>query len=201
MTTTKKLATGVAVAALAFAVMSAAAHAQETTSGIDGTAKAASGAPIANAQVTVVYEPTNQTFTATTNPAGLFSVRALPPGGPYRVTVTGPNGPISQEVSSIGLGAPYQLDLSAETGVSEVVVRASAAGPRQIQTGPRSTFNATDVETLPSFSRDFKDLARLNPFVTLDPSNSNGLIIAGNNYRASTIYIDGVRQSHTIGLN
>ena len=201
MTTTRKLATGVATAALAFAVMSAAAHAQETTGGIDGTAKGANGAVIANAQVTVVYEPTNQTFTATTNAAGLFSVRALPPGGPYRVTVNGPAGPITQEVSSIGLGAALQLDLT-PAAESEVVVRAGAsAGPRQIQTGPRSTFNATDVETLPSFSRDFKDLARLNPFVTLDPSNSNGLIIAGNNYRSNTIYIDGVRQSDTFGLN
>ena len=204
MTTTRKLATGVATAALAFAVMSAAAHAQETTSGINGTAKTASGAAIPNAQVTVVYEPTNQTFTATTDSGGLFSVRQLPPGGPYRVTVTGPEGPISQEVPSVGLGAAYQLDLAPpapDTGVGEVVVRAARAGPRQVQTGPRSTFNATDVETLPSFSRDFKDLARLNPFVTLDPSNSNGLIIAGNNYRSSTIYVDGVRQSDDFGLN
>ena len=201
MTTTRKLATGVATAALAFALMSAAAHAQETTAGIDGTARTAAGAPISKAQVTVVYEPTNQTFTATTSAAGLFSIRALPPGGPYRVTVTGPAGPITQEVSSLGLGAPYQLDLAPESAASEVVVRAASAGPRQVQTGPRSTFNATDVETLPSFSRDFKDLARLNPFVTLDPSNSNGLIIAGNSYRASTVYIDGVRQSDTFGLN
>ena len=204
MTTTRKLATGVATAALAFAVMSAAAHAQETTGAINGTAKGANGAAIPNAQVTVVYEPTNQTFTATTDAGGLFSVRQLPPGGPYRVTVTAPEGPISQEVPSVGLGAPFQLDIAPaapETGVGEVVVRASRAGPRQAQTGPRSTFNATDVETLPSFSRDFKDLARLNPFVSLDPSNSNGLIIAGNNYRSSTIYVDGVRQSDDFGLN
>ena len=202
MTTTRKLATGVATAALAFAVMSAAAHAQETTSGIDGTAKGANGAPVANASVTVVYEPTNQTFTAKTDSSGLFSIRALPPGGPYKVTVNAAEGPITQEVGSIGLGAPYQLDLAPQgSTTSEVVVRAARAGPRQVQTGPRSTFNSTDVETLPSFSRDLKDLARLNPFVTLDPSNSNGLIIAGNSYRASTIYVDGVRQSDTFGLN
>ena len=206
MTTIKKLATGVATAALAFAVMSAAAHAQETTGGINGTVKGASGSPIANAQVTIVFEPTNQTFTSTTGAGGEFSVRALPPGGPYRVTVAGPDGPIVKEVSSIGLGAAYELEVApavAANGatVAEVVVSASRAGPRQVQTGPRSTFNSTDVETLPSFSRDFKDLARLNPFVTLDPSNSNGLIVAGNSYRASTVYIDGVRQSDTFGLN
>ncbi len=206
MTTTRKLATSVAAAALAFAVMSATAHAQETTGGIDGTAKGANGAAIANAQVTIVFEPTNQTFTANTNGAGLFSVRQLPPGGPYKVTIPGPDGPITQEVSSIGLGAPFELTLAPAVNAegaatSEVVVSGSRGGPRQVQTGPRSTFNATDVETLPSFSRDFKDLARLNPFVTLDPSNSNGLIIAGNSYRASTVYVDGVRQSDDFGLN
>ena len=202
MTTMHKLATGVATAALAFAVMSAAAHAQETTGGINGSAKGAGGAPIANAQVTVVYEPTNQTFTTSTDANGLFSVRQLPPGGPYRVTVAG--GP-SQEVDSIGLGAPLQLDLApAAPGanqVAEVVISGARAGPRQVQTGPRSTFNSADIETLPSFSRDLRDVARLNPFVQIDPTNQQALIIAGTNNRFNAIYVDGVRQSDDFGLN
>ncbi len=201
MTTTRKLATGVATAALAFAVMSAAAHAQETTGGINGTVKGATGAPVANAQVTVVYEPTNQTFTATTDGGGLFSLRQLPPGGPYRVTAASPEGPITQEVPSVGLGASLQLDLAPGTQSSEVVVRASSSGPRVAQTGPRSTFNATDIETLPTFQRDLRDFARLNPFVQLDPTNNNALIIAGNNNRYNAIYVDGVRESDDFGLN
>ena len=206
MTTIKKLATSVATAALAFAVMSAAAHAQETTGGINGTVKGANGAALAGASVTVVYEPTNQTFTARTDAGGLFTVRQLPPGGPYRVTVNGPNGPIVEEVSSVGLGAPLQLDLAPRTDangaqVAEVVVSGSRAGPRQVQTGPRSTFNATDIETLPTFSRDLRDIARLNPFVQIDPTNSQALIIAGNNNRFNAIYIDGVRESDDFGLN
>ena len=206
MKTTSKLATGVATAALAFAVMSAAAHAQETTGGINGSVKGAGGAPVGNASVTVVYEPTNQTFTVNTDRGGLFSVRQLPPGGPYRVTVQGPSGPIVSEVSSIGLGAPYQLDLAPAvaadgTAVAEVVVQASRAGPRVAQTGPRSTFNATDIETLPTFSRDLRDIARLNPFVQIDPTNNQALIIAGNNNRFNAIYIDGVRESDDFGLN
>src|SRR5579875_1817454 len=104
MISMKRLAAGVASAVLATAMATAAVHAQETSSGINGTARTTSGAPIANAPVTVVYEPTNQTFSTHTDASGLFSIRQLPPGGPYRVTVTGPNGPVTQEVQNIGLG-------------------------------------------------------------------------------------------------
>ncbi len=203
MITIKKLAAGVATGALAFAVMSSAAYAQETTGGINGTAKGANGSPLANAPVTVVYEPTNQTFTATTDANGLFSIRQLPPGGPYRVKV----GDLTQEVPSVGLGSSLQLTISAEapvadTGLSEVTVTASrSTSSQQVQTGPRSTFNAADIESLPTFSRDLRDVARLNPFVQLDPTNNNALIIAGNNNRFNAIYVDGVRQSDDFGLN
>ena len=201
MRTMKRLAAGAATTAMALALLTAAAHAQETTSGIDGSAHSAGGAPIAGAPVTVVFEPTNQTFSATTDKDGRFSVRTLPPGGPYRVSVAG----LSSEIPSIGIGSAYQIDLApktaAGTAVSEVVVVASRRTPQVLQTGPRSSFSAVDVETLPSFSRDLKDIARLNPFVTLDPTNSNALIIGGNNPRYNAIYIDGVRESDDFGLN
>lgn len=210
MTTMRKLAAGVATGALALAVMTASAHAQETTGGINGAVRDA-GRPVAGATVTVVYAPTNQTFTATTNADGQFSIRQLPPGGPYKVTTQDPSHPARvTEIGSIGLGAPFQLDVDygeaaatadTGTGLSEVVVTASRAGPRQVQTGPRSTFNATDIETLPSFSRDLRDVARLNPFVQIDPSNQQALIIAGTNNRFNALYVDGVRQSDDFGLN
>lgn len=201
MTTMKKLAAGAATTVLAMAVMGGLAFAQETTGGINGTARGPGGKPLANAPVTVVYSPTNQTFTTTTDGNGLFSIRQLPPGGPYSVRV----GDQTQVVDSVGLGASTEVTVAPEVGggnaLSEVTVTATRAGPQVVQTGPRSTFNSTDIATLPTFSRDLKDIARLNPFVTLDPSNSNGLIIAGNNYRSNTIYVDGVRQSDDFGLN
>ena len=209
MTTMKKLAAGVATTALALAVMSAAAHAQETTGGINGAVRDG-GRPVAGASVTVVYAPTNQTFTATTDARGQFSIRQLPAGGPYKVTTQDPGHPArATEIGSIGLGSPFQLDVDyaeaaapdATGAVSEVVVTASRAAPRQVQTGPRSTFNATDIETLPSFSRDLRDAARLNPFVQIDPTNQQALIIAGTNNRFNAIYVDGVRQSDDFGLN
>ena len=70
-----------------------------------------------------------------------------------------------------------------------------------MQTGPRSTFNSTDIETLPTFSRDLRDVARLNPFVQIDPTNNQALIIAGTNNRFNALYVDGVRQSDDFGLN
>ena len=209
MTSMKKLATGVATGVLAFAVMSAAAHAQETTGGINGLVHDGAGKPLAGATVTVIYTPTNQTFNATTGGSGEFSIRQLPPGGPYRIITKDATHPErTTEIGSIGLGSPYDLDIdyaanaaSEGTAVSEVIVRAASGSSRQVQTGPRSSFNATDIETLPSFSRDLRDIARLNPFVQIDPTNNGALIIAGTNNRFNALYVDGVRQSDDFGLN
>src|SRR5215469_10310510 len=60
---------------------------------------------------------------------------------------------------------------------------------------------ATDIATKPSFAGDLKDLARINPFVTVDLANTNSVTIAGTNFRLNTIYLDGVRQSDDFGLN
>ncbi len=185
-------------------MLAGAAFAQETSGAINGTVRGPGGAPVANAPVTIVFEPTKQTFTAKTDSNGLFSLRNVPPGGPYHVTVAGPQGTITQDIASVGVGAAYELDIGGAdaNAVAEVVVTATRAeAARQVQTGPRSVFNATDVATLPSFQRDFKDVARLNPFVQLDAGNYNGLIIAGNNYRSNAIYVDGVRQTDDFGLN
>ncbi len=208
MTTMKKLAAGAATGALALALMTSAARAQETTGGINGSVHEGS-TPVSVATVTVIYTPTNQTFTATTDAGGQFAIRQLPPGGPYRViTKDAAHAERTTDVGSIGVGSAFELDVdygagaaAAGTAVSEVVVTASRAGPRQVQTGPRSTFNATDIVSLPSFQRDLRDIARLNPFVQLDPTNNNALIIAGNNNRFNAIYVDGVRESDDFGLN
>ena len=85
-------------------------------------------------------------------------------------------------IQELDTGTPIRFSKTTVTLTidgQEVTVTASSSAPRQLQTGPRSSFNAQDVETLPSFSRDFKDLARLNPFVVIDTGNTAALQIAG----------------------
>jgi hypothetical protein len=200
----KKLVAGAATTVLALSAISGIAHAQEITGGINGEITDDAGHPLAGVKVQVTYAPTRTTLSATTSKDGYFAVRNLQVGGPYTVTASDATHPSKTlQVDQITIGAPYELDFSlGGGGVQEVTVRATRIqGTSQVQTGPRSTFTTADIQTLPTFSRDLKDVARLNPFVTIDPTNSNALLIAGNNPRLNTIYVDGVKQSDDFGLN
>ncbi len=103
----KRLAAGAAMGVLATA-LAATAHAQETTGGVNGTVTDGAGKPLAGAQVTVVYQPTNTTQTLTTDAQGGFSLRGLQPGGPYAITATDA-GHTDQTLDNIQipLGSPF----------------------------------------------------------------------------------------------
>jgi hypothetical protein len=196
----RKLAAGAALSVLALAAT--AAYAQEITGGVAGHVSE-NGKPVGGAQVQVRNNGTGVTVSTVSGPDGFYTVRNLQPGGPYTVTVTGPdNQSTSQTIDQVLIGAPFELDLSLGRAVSEVTVTAAPTAKNlTIATGPRSTFSARDIATIPSFARDLHDLVRMNPFVTVDEANSNALIVAGANNHFNTIYLDGVRQSDDFGLN
>ncbi len=197
----RKLAAGAALSVLALAATNA--FSQEITGAVAGQVTE-NGKPVGGAQVVVTNPANGQSVSANTGDDGFYTVRNLPAGGPYNVTVTAPDKSTSTEsVDQVAIGAPYELDVAlGSQSVSAVVVRAAPAIKNaQIATGPRTTFTANDIATLPSFGGDLHDLVRLNPFVTIDEANSNSLIIAGANNHFNTIYLDGVRQSDDFGLN
>ena len=200
---TKKLAAGVALGVLALAA-STTAFAQEITGGVAGHITEG-GKAVAGAQIKVTNVATGVTVSTTSSSDGFYNVNNLPVGGPYKVTAIAPDkASQTADVGSIPLGAPYQLDVDIAGGaqVAEVVVTAAPASKAAIvQTGPRTVFTATDIQRAPSFAADLKDLARMNPFVTIDAANSNAMTIAGTNNHFNTIYLDGVRQSDDFGLN
>jgi outer membrane receptor protein involved in Fe transport len=196
----RKLAAGVALSALAFAAT--AVHAQEISGAVSGQVTE-NGKPAGGAQVQVTNKGTGVTISTTTNSDGYYTVRSLPVGGPYVVKATATDhAATASSIDQIGIGEPYQLDLAIGREVAEVVVTAApTVKGALIATGPRTTFSAHDIATAPSFAGDLKDLARINPFVTIDAANGNAMTIAGTNNHFNTIYLDGVRQSDDFGLN
>ena len=196
----KKLAGGVALCALA--LVATGAYAQEITGGIAGTITE-NGKPVAGAGVKVTNPANGQSITTESGADGFYTVRNVPPGGPYKVTVTAPDKTSETDtVGTVPIGAPVQLDVALGVTASEVTVTAAPAVKNlTVATGPRTVFTARDIQELPSFARDLHDLVRLNPFVTIDEANSNSLIVAGTNNHFNTIYLDGVRQSDDFGLN
>ena len=190
------------VAALSIASMSATpAFAQETTSSVRGSVESANG-PIGGATVTVVHEPSGTTATSSTNADGTFAANGLRVGGPFTVTVDA-DGFQSAQVTDLYLqaGQPFRLPVTLEAQ-QEIVVTASAIrGAVETSNGPITALGREQIDGAASINRDIRDLARRDPLVSLDLTNSRAIEIAGNNGRLNRFSVDGVQFSDDFGLN
>ncbi|MCR5877766.1 TonB-dependent receptor [Phenylobacterium sp. J367] len=195
----KRLACGASFGVLV-AAMGTAVYAQETTGTIRGQAIGADGNPVANASVAVTHVPTGTVVNTATGADGYFTARGLRVGGPYTVAVTANGETETTRVASVGVGTPVNVDVAFAGAVEEVVVTATAMN-REENGGPTSNFQLSDIEDLPSMKRDLKDLARLNPFITLDPSNLDAVVAGGVSNRYNSLTVDGVKQNDDFGLN
>ncbi|PTQ08860.1 hypothetical protein CLG96_14855 [Sphingomonas oleivorans] len=187
--------------ALAMACSASAVYAQETTSSIRGVVTAA-GAPIAGATVAVTHMPSGTTSTAVTGADGAFTTSGLRPGGPFMVRVVADGQP-PVEITGIQLtaGQPLRLPVDISPDDTEIVVSGKrGAKAVELSTGPLSVFGRNDIEGVASIARDVRDIARRDPFVTLDPT-SRAISIAGQNGRLNKFSVDGLRFSDNVGLN
>jgi hypothetical protein len=198
-----KLLSGVAAASLMTAAIIAPAEAQVTTSNIRGVVVDASGTAVAGATVTIIDTRTGNTDTATTNASGIYSVRSLRVGGPYTISVDTADGAAARENIFLQVNEtfPGDLQVGAEARTMETVVVTGSAGGGVLAQGPRSSFGLETIEALPSISRDIRDIARLDPLVSVDPTNEGAIQIAGTNNRFNSLTIDGIKFNDLFGLN
>ncbi len=190
------------VAALSIATISATpAFAQETTSSVRGTVESSSG-PVSGAVVTIVHEPSGTTSTSTTDASGNFSANGLRVGGPFTVTVDA-DGFEQSQVTDLALeaGTAFRLPIMLQDQQGIIVTAALLQGAADTSTGPITSLNRNDIEGVASVNRDIRDLARRDPFATLDLTNSRTIEIAGQNGRLNRFSVDGVQFSDDFGLN
>ncbi len=194
------LAASVAGLSLATAIATP-AFAQETTSAVRGTVEA-DGAPVAGAQVVVTHEPSGTVFRTTTDASGNFSANGLRVGGPFNVSVDAP-GYENTRVTELYLqaGQPFRLPITLQSANDIIVTAGSLGGALETSTGPITALGRDDIEGVASINRDIRDLARRDPFVTIDLSNSRALEIAGNNGRLNRFSVDGIQFGDDFGLN
>ena len=199
--TFRKLAYGVSAAAIMMSA-STAVFAQETTGAIRGRILDGSGAAVVGS-VTIVHEPTGTTVTTMSDSSGFYSARGLRAGGPYTVTVSSAAGEGGIQLDSIGVGDAVNGDVIVNQAAAELEA-ITVTGQRfsnDFGYGTGSNYGAGDIAAAASISRDPKDIARLDPFVTLDPSNEDALSFAGTNTRQNQFTVDGIRQNDEFGLN
>ena len=203
------------VTPVAFAVVApSVALAQQITTAIQGQVTNESGAPLANAQVTVTDTRTGNTQEFTTNAQGLFSAQNLTTGGPYTITATasGYQGQTVEQIFTSLQGATqltFNLTAAATEAESEaIVVTAARVRATQLEVGPGTAFNTEVMANAPSFNRDVRDVIRIDPRVSLDRedaatggSGQDRISCLGGNDRANTFTVDGLAQSDLYGLN
>ncbi|GAB2191464.1 TonB-dependent receptor [Sessilibacter sp. MAH1] len=188
-------------AAVFLAAGASGALAQETTSAITGQITGPSGSPT-SAVIRIIHIPSNTSSEVTTNSNGRFSARGLRVGGPYRIIVDSNTfEDETQEGIFLQLGETFNFNATLGDGnIEEVTVIADASALNNTATGPSSTFNLSDIQSIPAINRDIKDIIRADPRIHIDPTNDNAIQCGGANPRFNSLTVDGVRLNDDFGL-
>ncbi len=181
-------------------LMSVAAIAQVTTSGITGVVMAG-GEEAIGATITAKDTRSGAVYRAVTNMDGRYTITGMRAGGPYEV-----------EVSYIGFNtakfANYELKLGENTVIDatltegaemlqEVVVTTKANNTmRSDRSGAVTNLNSTQMAAVPTVGRSMTDLMKMTP----QSSSASGMAIGGGNYRQSSVTIDGASFNDSFGM-
>ena len=174
------------------------ASAQVTASSVNGTVTTQTGAPVANAVVTLTDTRTGRSSRSVTSSNGTFRETGLAVGGPYTLSLESPQGSLVRDNVRLAPSA-NSLNLVLRTVVEdEVVAVATIIRETDIGDGVGSAFSADDISDQPSATRD------LIATLVRDPlANSSGegiLSVAGANPRFNALAIDGSLQQDDFGL-
>ena len=208
--TLRRLAATAGLSALMCGLAAPAAFAQQTTAALRGVALDDAGAPVKGATVQIVHTPSGTKTTVVTDAAGVFDVRGLRLGGPYKIV--GKAAKFSDQTLDdvylqVGDAGRVTLNFEAADVVAAVTVNAKKKSYADLaNVGSRTTIRAADIEAVVSVRRDVRDVARRDPLAQLDfvsrsTGPTGGLSIAGSSPRRNRITIDGVRSQDDYGLN
>ncbi|WDE03144.1 TonB-dependent receptor [Thalassomonas viridans] len=188
--------TGALVIALG---LSTSAMAAETSSSMRGKIVGPQGNDAANVKITVLHQPSGTVSEFVTNDSGVFIAKGLRVGGPYTIYIdSDQHQDTALENIFLSLGDTYRLNTQLEPQVE--VERIAVTGHRFTQDvgGSNSVFGADAIENTPSFDKDIKDIARMNPLATINGSGE--MSIAGGNPRTNSLTVDGIGQNDDFGL-
>ena len=199
----RNLWTNASIVALALA-SSTAVYAQETTATLRGNVVNDNNAVLPGATVTITHVPSGTTTIQTSDASGQFNATGLRIGGPYHLVVTAPGfDTADSELDALQAGQPARVRVAMLPAGQTITVTASRYQKSAITvaSGPVTTLDRTQILGVATINRDIRDLARRDPLVTLDSTNSRALSIAGQNNRFNRVTVDGVLFGDPFGLN
>ena len=172
--------------------------AQTVTGSITGQVTDPSGAVVAGATVTAENVATSVKTTATTNGAGVYTLRFLPIGS-YKVTVDA-KGFASTNVAPFALEIDQtaKIDVGLKISSAETVVVQGEAHPILNSTDATlgNTLSTTEIANIPLNGRNFSSLTLYQPgAIATDPTGLTGNnAIERNTYNSGVVAINGNRQ-------
>ena len=204
--TNKTKLTRIAAAVALTIGMSSAAIAQETSSSMRGQIVDQQGQVVAGTRVIIVHVPSGTTSTAVTNSSGNFTASGLRVGGPYRVILENESFEAKTiEDIFLQLGDAYrltaQLEPQGDASYERISVTGRAINTTSLHSGSASTWGSQEIQNMPTFDRDLKDVVRQNPLAADLGDSNRSLTVAGNNPRFNSITVDGIGQNDDFGLN
>ncbi|RUO39191.1 cell envelope biogenesis protein OmpA [Pseudidiomarina aestuarii] len=202
MRTSMRLTGTASAIAVALGLASATAVAQDTSASMRGSVLAPSGQGAANTRVIIEHVPSGSRLETTTDASGAFIASGLRVGGPYRVTL---DSDVYRDATYtevfLSLGDTYRLNAQLEAAnVERISVTGSAVNYAQLNSGSSSSFGEEQIQSLPTYGRDLKEIVRLNPLAATI-GEGDELVVAGNNPKYNSITVDGIGQNDDFGLN
>jgi len=179
--------------------MSTSAMADDTSSAIRGFISGPSGQPASTTKIVITHIPSGTIKKLQTNELGSFVARGLRVGGPYKILIDSDQF-LDKEINNVylSLGDTLRVKEQLEDTSMETITVTGAAFTQEAG-GANSVFGEDAIRNTPSFDRDVKDIARINPMVSI---RGNGeMTIAGGNPRTNSFSVDGISQNDDFGLS
>ncbi|MBK8044125.1 MAG: carboxypeptidase regulatory-like domain-containing protein [Haliscomenobacter sp.] len=173
-----------------------------TTSSIVGRVTDPSGEPLIGANVVATHVPSGTVYGIATDLDGSYRIPGMRVGGPYKISIsyTGYEE-LSQEniFLSLGTAATLNYKLAEQAITLEGIVVTSDrndvfSGDR---TGAATNLNSTQLNALPTFSRNVLGFAKLIPQAN---GTGFGTSFGGQDNRLNNITIDGSIMNNSFGL-
>jgi hypothetical protein len=180
--------------------------AQVATTSLRGTIKDPSGALLPGARITLTANATGQTLTAVANSGGQYVFPQLPPAK-YTMTVSATGFSSQRKTAELLVNQPATIDFFLTIQANTVTVDVSGTA-MTLNTSDASLGNAadnTEIQALPSETRNVPDLLSLQPGVLYLPSPGYGAgdsrsgAVNGGRSDQGNVTLDGVDDNDQVG--
>lgn len=172
-----------------------------TTATVSGVIKAQNGELIPGANIIATHVPSGTQYGTASREDGHYNFPAVRVGGPYKIEVSfvGYKTQTKEDVfTQLGQTLVLNFGLADEsTNLQEVLITGyQDPTMNSDKVGASTNFNVSQIQSLPSIGRDFRDITRLTP-----QAGGSAFSFGGRSPLYNNLSIDGATANNVFGLN